>query len=219
MIITIDGPAGSGKSTIAKELAKKLHILYVDSGAMYRAVTYSILQNKIELSNSAVAEHLKTISIKLEVINDTQETFLNELNVSKEIRSSEVTTTVSLVASLPAVRDWLLIQQRIFAQQLDLIMDGRDIGTIVFPNAEYKFFLTASIEERAKRRTKEFESKGINATLDSIQQEMIKRDTLDASRTLAPLVKADDAMEIDTTSLLIEEVIQLILETLENKGQ
>lgn len=219
MIITIDGPAGSGKSTIAKELAKKLHILYVDSGAMYRAVTYSILQNKIELSNSAVAEHLKTISIKLEVINDTQETFLNELNVSKEIRSSEVTTTVSLVASLPAVREWLLIQQRLFAQQHDLIMDGRDIGTIVFPNAEYKFFLTASIEERAKRRTKEFESKGINATLDSIQQEMIKRDTLDASRTLAPLVKADDAMEIDTTSLLIEEVIQLILETLENKGQ
>lgn len=219
MIITIDGPAGSGKSTIAKELAKKLHILYVDSGAMFRAVTYSIVQNKIELSNSAVAEHLKTISIKLEVINDTQETFLNEKNVSNEIRSSEVTTTVSLVASLPAVREWLLIQQRLFAQQHDLIMDGRDIGTIVFPNADYKFFLTASIEERAKRRTKEFASKGINATLDTIQQEMIKRDTLDSSRTLAPLVKADDAMEIDTTSLSIEEVIQLILETLENKGQ
>jgi cytidylate kinase len=219
MIITIDGPAGSGKSTIAKELAKKLQILYVDSGAMYRAVTFSILQNKIELSNSAVAQHLKTISIKLEVINDTQETFLNELNVSKEIRSSEVTSTVSLVASLPAVRDWLIVQQRQFAQQHDLIMDGRDIGTIVFPNAECKFFLTASIEERAKRRTKEFESKGINATLDTIQNEIIKRDALDSNRTLAPLVKADDAMEIDTTSLSIEEVIKLILETLENKGQ
>lgn len=217
MIITIDGPAGSGKSTIAKELAKKLHILYVDSGAMFRAVTYSILQNKVELSNSAVAQHLKTISIKLEVINDTQETFLNELNVSKEIRSSEVTSTVSLVASLPAVRDWLIVQQRLFAQNHDLIMDGRDIGTIVFPNAECKFFLTASIEERAKRRTKEFEQKGIETSLETIQNEIIKRDALDSNRTLAPLVKATDAVEIDTSHLTIEQVTQQILETILKK--
>jgi cytidylate kinase len=217
MIITIDGPAGSGKSTIAKELAKKLHILYVDSGAMFRAVTYSILQNKVELSNSAVAQHLKTISIKLEVINDTQETFLNELNVSKEIRSSEVTSTVSLVASLPAVRDWLIVQQRLFAQNHDLIMDGRDIGTIVFPNAECKFFLTASIEERAKRRTKEFEQKGIETSLEKIQNEIIKRDALDSNRTLAPLVKADDAVEIDTSHLTIEQVTNQILEIILKK--
>lgn len=217
MIIAIDGPAGSGKSTIAKELAKKLGILYVDSGAMFRAITYSLIQNSIELTNAAVLEHLHTISITLEIQNGSQETFLNGTNVSVEIRTKEVTSLVSLVSALPSVREWILVQQRIFAENNDLIMDGRDIGTVVFPNATYKFFLTASLEERAKRRTVEMNQKGLEVQMEMIQQEIEKRDALDSSRSLAPLQKASDAMEIDTTSLSIEEVSAIILSTV-NKG-
>lgn len=213
MIIAIDGPAGSGKSTIAKELAKKLGILYVDSGAMFRAITYSLLKNQIELTNAAVLEHLQTISITLEIQNGTQETFLNGTNVSVEIRTKEVTSLVSLVSALPSVREWILIQQRLFAENNDLIMDGRDIGTVVFPNATFKFFLTASLEERAKRRTIEMNQKGVNAQIDTVQQDIEKRDALDSSRSLAPLQKAIDAIEIDTTSLTIEEVSAIILST------
>lgn len=217
MIIAIDGPAGSGKSTIAKELAKKLGILYVDSGAMFRAITYSLIQNSIELTNAAVLEHLHTISITLEIQNGSQETFLNGTNVSVEIRTKEVTSLVSLVSALPSVREWILVQQRIFAENNDLIMDGRDIGTVVFPNATYKFFLTASLEERAKRRTVEMNQKGLEVQMEMIQQEIEKRDALDSSRSLAPLQKASDAIEIDTTSLSIEEVSAIILSTV-NKG-
>lgn len=217
MIIAIDGPAGSGKSTIAKELAKKLGILYVDSGAMFRAITYSLIQNSIELTNAAVLEHLHTISITLEIQNGSQETFLNGTNVSVEIRTKEVTSLVSLVSALPSVREWILVQQRIFAENNDLIMDGRDIGTVVFPNATYKFFLTASLEERAKRRTVEMNQKGLEVQMEMIQQEIEKRDALDSSRSLAPLQKAFDAIEIDTTSLSIEEVSAIILSTV-NKG-
>lgn len=217
MIIAIDGPAGSGKSTIAKELAKKLGILYVDSGAMFRAITYSLIQNSIELTNAAVLEHLHTISITLEIQNGSQETFLNGTNVSVEIRTKEVTSLVSLVSALPSVREWILVQQRIFAENNDLIMDGRDIGTVVFPNATYKFFLTASLEERAKRRTVEMNQKGLDVQMEMIQQEIEKRDALDSSRSLAPLQKASDAIEIDTTSLSIEEVSAIILSTV-NKG-
>ncbi len=217
MIIAIDGPAGSGKSTIAKELAKKLGILYVDSGAMFRAITYSLIQNSIELTNAAVLEHLHTISITLEIQNGSQETFLNGTNVSVEIRTKEVTLLVSLVSALPSVREWILVQQRIFAENNDLIMDGRDIGTVVFPNATYKFFLTASLEERAKRRTVEMNQKGLEVQMEMIQQEIEKRDALDSSRSLAPLQKASDAIEIDTTSLSIEEVSAIIL-SIVNKG-
>jgi len=217
MIIAIDGPAGSGKSTIAKELAKKLGILYVDSGAMFRAITYSLIQNSIELTNAAVLEHLQTISVTLEIQNGSQETFLNGTNVSVEIRTKEVTSLVSLVSALPSVREWILVQQRIFAENNDLIMDGRDIGTVVFPNATYKFFLTASLEERAKRRTVEMNQKGLEVQMEMIQQEIEKRDALDSSRSLAPLQKASDAIEIDTTSLSIEEVSAIILSTV-NKG-
>lgn len=216
MIIAIDGPAGSGKSTIAKVLAKQLGILYVDSGAMFRAVTYSIIQNHIELTNAAVSEHLQTIFVTLEIQNGSQETFLNGNNVSAEIRSKEVTELVSLVSALPSVREWILVQQRHIAQNTDLIMDGRDIGTVVFPNATFKFFLTASIEERAKRRTVEMNQKGLDVQMKTIQQEIEKRDALDSSRSLAPLQKASDAIEIDTTSLTIEEVASLIQSTIKN---
>ncbi|MBL8003840.1 MAG: (d)CMP kinase [Candidatus Kapabacteria bacterium] len=217
MIIAIDGPAGSGKSTIAKELAKKLGILYVDSGAMFRAITYSLIHNSIELSNAAVLEHLRTISVTLEIQNGSQETFLNGKNVSVEIRTKEVTSLVSLVSTLPSVREWILVQQRIVAENNDLIMDGRDIGTVVFPNATYKFFLTASLEERAKRRTLEMNQKGVDVEKVTIQQEIEKRDALDSSRSLAPLQKATDAIEIDTTLLTIEEVSSIIFTTV-NKG-
>lgn len=215
MIIAIDGPAGSGKSTIAKELAKKLGILYVDSGAMFRAITFSLLQNSIELTNAEVLKHLQTISVTLEIQNDSQETFLNGNNVSIEIRSKEVTSLVSLVSTLPSVREWILVQQRIFAEKNDLIMDGRDIGTVVFPNATFKFFLTASLEERAKRRTLEMNSKGVVVQMESIQDDIEKRDSLDSSRALAPLQKAPDAIEIDTTSLSINEVSNIILSTIQ----
>jgi len=214
MIIAIDGPAGSGKSTIAKELAKKLGILYVDSGAMFRAITYSLIQNSIELTNLEVLEHLQSISLSLEIQNDSQETFLNGNNVSIEIRTKEVTSLVSLVSALPSVREWILVQQRIFAEKNDLIMDGRDIGTVVFPNATFKFFLTASLEERAKRRTLEMNSKGLVVQMETIQDDIEKRDSLDSSRALAPLQKAPDAIEIDTTSLSIQEVSNLILSTI-----
>ncbi len=184
MIITIDGPAGSGKSTIAKMLAKHLSIHFLNTGAMYRAVTFFLLQNNIDLNNQTlVSNNLKKIKIRFE----DEKIFLNDREVSLEIRMPEVEKFVSQVSAIKSVRERMVYLQREIASNTDCVVEGRDTGSVVFPNATYKFYLDASVEERAKRRFKELEQKGIIANLEEIKNEIEKRDHLDKSREISPL--------------------------------
>ncbi len=207
MIIALDGPAGSGKSTIAKLIAKQNKISYLDTGAMYRMVTFYLLNNKIDLANEAlVADELKNISLKIE----KEDFYLNEENVNEVIRSIEVTKNVSVVAAQKAVREFLVEEQRQIASSTACILDGRDIGTVVFPNADYKFFLTASAQVRAKRRYDQNVGNANEQSFEEILSEIIRRDELDSTRKESPLKKADDAIEVDSSNLTIEEVAKEI---------
>ncbi len=207
MIIALDGPAGSGKSTIAKLIAKQNKISYLDTGAMYRMVTYYLLNNKIDLANEeVVAKELEKISLKIEKENF----YLNNENVNVEIRSIEVTKNVSVVAAQRAVRKFLVDEQRSIASSTACILDGRDIGTVVFPKADYKFFLTASAEVRAKRRFDQNVGNSNEQSYEEILSEIVRRDELDSTRKESPLKKADDAIEVDSSNLSIEEVAQEI---------
>lgn len=207
MIIALDGPAGSGKSTIAKLIAKQNKISYLDTGAMYRMVTFYLLNNKINLANEElVASELKNISLKIE----KEDFYLNGENVNEVIRSIEVTKNVSVVAAQKAVREFLVDEQREIASSTACILDGRDIGTVVFPNADYKFFLTASAEVRAKRRFDQNVGNSNEQSYEEILSEIIRRDELDSTRKESPLKKAEDAIEVDSSNLTIEEVAQEI---------
>lgn len=207
MIIALDGPAGSGKSTIAKLIAKQNKISYLDTGAMYRMVTFYLLNNKIDLANEElVASELKNISLKIE----KEDFYLNGENVNEVIRSIEVTKNVSVVAAQKAVREFLVDEQREIASSTACILDGRDIGTVVFPNADYKFFLTASAEVRAKRRFDQNVGNSNEQSYEEILSEIIRRDELDSTRKESPLKKAEDAIEVDSSNLTIEEVAQEI---------
>ncbi len=206
--IALDGPAGSGKSTVAKLIANRLGIEYLDTGAMYRAVTlYFMLHNVDAESPIAVKEALNKIQIDF---NDGQ-IFMNQENVSEKIREPQVATQVSKIASLKDVRLAMVMQQQAMATRKEIIMDGRDIGTVVLPNTPYKFFLTASIEARAIRRYEELVSKGFNVTLEQIKDDISSRDTQDMSRSESPLVQAEDAILIDTTDLSIDGVVEVLL--------
>ncbi len=203
MIIALDGPAGSGKSTIAKLIAKQNNISYLDTGAMYRMVTYYLLTNKIDLNDEAAcANELNKINL---LIKDG-EFILNDVVVNEEIRSIEVTQNVSVVAAQKTIRHFLVEQQRIIAGNISCILDGRDIGTVVFPNADYKFFLTASAEVRAERRFAQNSGQANEQTYEEILADIIRRDEIDSTRKESPLVKAEDAIEIDSSYLSIEEV-------------
>ncbi len=207
MIIAIDGPAGAGKSTIAKLLAKKLGILYLDTGAMYRAVGLKAVENGVDISDEdAVKKMLDSTTVDVKICDSVQRVYLDGQDVTGRIREHRVSKAASDISAVPCVRYKMVELQREIASRCDTVLDGRDIGTFVLPNAEYKIFLTASVAERARRRYEELKAKGEDCTLESITADIEKRDYNDSHRALAPLRKADDAVEIDTTDLTIEEV-------------
>lgn len=209
-IIALDGPSGSGKSTIANILAKKLKISYLNTGSMYRVVTLFFLENNIKKSDKIDIDLLRKINIDIK----EDKVFLNEKDVSDKIRNKEVTENVSWVSSLFLVRKYLVDMQRKISQNKSIILDGRDIGTVVFPNAKYKFFLVASSEVRAKRR---YEQNEIDKSLEEIQKDIEKRDYLDSHRGISPLKKAEDAIEIDSSNLTIDETIKEIINKMDKE--
>jgi len=206
--IAIDGPAGSGKSTVAKEIAKRLQITYLDTGAMYRAITLLALRQNIDLAS---ADALKQIVDSVDLKITPTHLFMGDEDVTDAIRTPDVTRNVSLVSMDGYVRSRMVELQQRIALGNSVIMDGRDIGTVVLPKANYKFFLIADPVERAKRRKLELDAKGHETSLESLTHEIIARDKLDSEREVSPLKKADDAIEIDTTCLNIEDVVQKIL--------
>ena len=216
--IAIDGPSSSGKSTVAQAIAKKLDIVYIDTGAMYRAVTLAVLQDSIEVSDAErVKKILPTLDLTFKRSDEgIQEMYLNRQNVSREIRSDEVTANVSEISAYPFVREKLVEDQRNMASTHSVVMDGRDIGTVVLPDAEYKFFLNASAKVRAKRRFDENVEKGLsNQTLEEIEKSIIARDHYDSNREHSPLKKADDAIELETDLLSVEQVVNTIIDHIE----
>ncbi|ALQ67232.1 (d)CMP kinase [Bacillus cereus] len=210
--IAIDGPAAAGKSTVAKVVAKKLSYVYIDTGAMYRTITYAALEQKVDIENEEqLMEVVKNVNIEFQQGENTQLVFLNGQDVSEVIRTPEVTNRVSIVAKHRLVREEMVRRQQELAEKGGVVMDGRDIGTHVLPDAEVKIFMLASVEERAERRHLENINKGFDSNLEQLKEEIAQRDKLDSEREVSPLKKADDALELDTTSLSIEEVVQKIM--------
>ena len=216
MNIAIDGPAGAGKSSIAKLVAKKMNYVYVDTGAMFRTMAYYFLTNGIEpKEESQVNENCDSIHIEIQYEAGEQHIFLNGKDVSKEIRQEEVGKNASVVAKYSKVREKLLELQRNLAATTDVIMDGRDIGTVVLPDAECKIFLTASSHVRAERRYKELVEKGETCDLEQIEKDIIARDEQDMNREIAPLKQAEDAVLVDSSNMTIDEVVNRIIELAE----
>jgi cytidylate kinase len=210
--IAIDGPAGAGKSTIAKLVAKKLNFIYVDTGAMYRAIALYMLKNGVDCADeAAVSAQVKNIDITIQYQDGAQQVILNGENVSGQIRTEEAGNTASAVSVYPAVRAHLLDLQRGLAAKNNVIMDGRDIGTCILPDADAKVFLTASSSVRAQRRYKELAEKGITCNLQEIEQDIIERDERDMNRAIAPLKQAEDAVLVDGSDLTIEQVVDAII--------
>lgn len=224
IIIAIDGFSSTGKSTIAKQLAKQLNYIYVDTGAMYRAVTYFAMTNKLIGEDFFYSEQLIErlneihISFKFNESLGFAEVYLNGENIEKEIRSLEVSRYVSPVATISEVRQKLVEQQQLMGKDKGIVMDGRDIGTVVFPHAELKIFMTASAETRAQRRYKELLERGHNLSYDEVLENVTTRDRIDSTREDSPLVKADDAIEIDNSDLTIEEQIETLLKLAKSKA-
>lgn len=218
MRIAIDGPAAAGKSTVAKMIAKKLEYVYIDTGAMYRALTWMALNTNTDVHDEdSLGELAENVNITFENANNGQEVYLNGKNITSDIRNHDVTNNVSYVAQHGKVREKLVDMQRELADHGNVVMDGRDIGTFVLPNAEIKVFLVASVEERAERRHKENLEKGFESDLEQLKEEIRRRDEIDSKREVAPLVKAEDAVEIDTTSKSIDEVAEAIMSLVNSK--
>ena len=211
MQIAIDGPAGAGKSTIAKELARILGFMYVDTGAMYRTAALSCLKNNIDFENEDdVSKNCDDADIKIIYEDGVQKMFLDGENVSEKIRREEVGNAASKVAKYSGVRKKLVKLQQELAKKYDVIMDGRDIGTMVLPDAQLKIYLTASVEKRAERRFKELLEKGLECRLEEIEKDIEQRDYNDMHRKESPLKKAEDAIEVDTSDMTIVEVTEAI---------
>ena len=223
LVVAIDGPAGSGKSTSAKLVAQKLGYLYIDTGAMYRAITYLAIENNIVDNTESLIKLAEKADIVLKFIDGTTRVSINGNDVTDFIRSQKVNKEVSAVSKIEGIRKSLVKKQREMAKKNGgVVMEGRDIGTVVFPDADVKIFLTASIEQRAVRRQKEYEEKGIKITIEEIKGNIIQRDNLDSSRVVSPLLKAPDAVEVDTSRITIEEQVEIIMnrvrETAHQKG-
>lgn len=212
MIVAIDGPAGVGKSTVAKLLASRLGFLYLDTGALYRSVAWAVLKHGIEPSDAdAVAELLPKLSLHMEVTNNAVTVSMNGKDVTKELRTPDVSAAASVVSAIPAVRGWLLPVQRQIGQKGSVVAEGRDIGTKVFPSAPVKFFLEADPTIRAQRRHHELVTAGHRGAIEQTSAELAGRDNRDRSRPTAPLVAAEDAHHIDTSSLSADEVVNQML--------
>lgn len=210
-VIAIDGPSSSGKSTVAKLVAKKINFFYLDTGAMYRAVTLSYIRGNYNLENDKDVDRLLNDS-KISVSKNSGEILLNGQSVEPLIRNGEVTDKVSYVCAFLKIRQAMTKLQREIGKNVSIVMDGRDIGTTVFPDAKLKIFLTADIKERARRRQKDFAEKGINFDIEQVTRDLSERDYKDSNRSVSPLKKAEDAVCIDTTDMSIEEVCDKIIE-------
>lgn len=216
--VAIDGPAGAGKSTIARRAAKELGFTYVDTGALYRAIGLFCTDNGVDVSNSEeVIKILPGINIRIIFTDGEQRVILNGKDVSKEIRTEKASMTASIVSAIPGVRSFLLELQRSFAKSANVIMDGRDIGTVVLPDADVKIFLTASPESRADRRTKQLAAKGTIADYNDVLSDIIKRDYNDSHRDTAPLKPAEDSIIVDTTELTLRQSIKRITDIIREK--
>lgn len=221
IIIAIDGPAASGKSTTAKLVAQQLGYLHIDTGAMYRAMALKVLRSKISPTDSAQISHLtKTTSVRLVKTDDGTNRIRIHLDgeeVSDEIRSPAVTNIVSPVSTVSDVRALMVKEQRAMGVNGGIVLEGRDIGTVVFPNAEVKIFMKAATRQRAERRLKELEAKGVSIAIDAMELEIAERDSIDSKREISPLRMADDAIEVDTTNLTIEEQVAFIVKKAKEK--
>lgn len=216
--IAVDGPAGSGKSTVAKAVAKRLGIIYVDTGAMYRAVAYFCIQKKVSpLDEIGVLALLDEIKLEIHPTRDGQQIFLDGEEITQKIRTQEIGQGASQVATIQSVRQKLSDMQREMAKEHAVIMDGRDIGTFVLPQAEVKIYMDAGVDERAKRRMGELEVKGEKPAFDTIREEILRRDENDMNRKYSPLCKAQDAVYLDTTDMTIDKVVEIIMKIAEGK--
>lgn len=216
--IAIDGPAGAGKSTIARRVSKQLGFLYVDTGAMFRAMALYFLRNQLDVTSQQVLEeNIEKINVALTFIDGEQQVLLNGENVGAYIRTEEVGKVSAAIASNPHIRQRLLQTQQKIAKENNVVMDGRDIGTCVLPNAQVKIYLTASSKERAKRRYEELLKKGVDCNIDEIEADIIKRDYADMNREIAPLKQAKDAIFLDSSDMTIDEVTEFIIKEYEKK--
>lgn len=221
MIIVIDGPSGSGKSTLAKRLAKELHFDFFDTGAMYRSVCYFLMQRNVSLDQpDSIQKVLGDFQYDIRGKGDQTQFYVNGEDVSEKIRTREVTNQVSVVAAYSFVREKLVDLQKQFGEKGNAVFEGRDMGTVVFPKADVKFYLIASAQVRAKRRFEQLKELYPNSTFDlkQIESEIIRRDEIDSTRAHSPLKKASDAIEIDSSNLSIEEVLNLMLDTVRKKN-
>lgn len=217
-VVAIDGPAGSGKGTITKIVGEKMNLINIDTGAMYRCVTLACLEKGIKPEdNDKISEVLESIDIKLEKQNEKNLVFLNGKDVSEEIRTTRVNENVAKFAAIKIIRDKITPIERKMGEIQDVIMEGRDIGTVVFPDADVKIYLDCSLEERARRRYKQNLQKGINSSYEEVLENIKQRHKLETERDIAPFVKAEDAIYIDSTNLTIEEVTEKIIEIISKK--
>ena len=215
MIITIDGPAGSGKSTVANLVAKNLNFMHFNSGLLYRGITAHLIAINFDIENITINSHVPELDLRVEFINDVQHVFVNNIDYTSKLRLNKVSTLTPFISSNQAIRNIIDKTQRSFAKSNNIVVDGRDTGSFVFPNADFKFYLDCSINERARRRYNEEKMKNINITLKEIEKQIEKRDLFDKTKKIAPLVVPENAIMLDSTNLTIAQVVEEILKNIQ----